>query len=416
MSWLVLLVGLASVLTLKQAKAQQEVLDSLINLALKNNPSVSAAAYMRQSTASNTRGAGALPDPALSIGVMNLPANSLSLDETPMSGISIGLMQKFPWPGKLGARTELSKAHLLESEAGEQIVRNQTVREVTDAYLDYSYWSQSLPIINEYLDLLEGTRDIVEVRYANGKVPAQDLLRAGSKVSRTRVRLLRVEQNRYSSLLNLRRIAGDTTISKELPAYLSEPEFEPADSATIETNPLLAREASVVKQSETRRRMARLEYWPDITLGVDYGIRRDIPGDPVHGADFLTFKASFNLPLWFFAKQRHQVRSAEEMILASEQKQRAVRDLLTTRFNDAVSNLSVTLESLDTYDKSLIPEASAAMEAAEIAYEVGRIDFNALLSAQSDAFELKLERLDLLRQFHKTRAALAELSGNAFER
>jgi outer membrane protein TolC len=174
--------------------------------------------------------------------------------------------------------------------------------------------------------------------------------------------------------------------------------------------------AAIVAQAEAGRRLAYQEYWPDFMLGVDYRFRKDITGDPVMGADFLTFKAGVSLPLWFFAKQKHQVRSADQAVLASREQQRSVRDTLVARYDDAVSHLSATLASLDTYDKSLIPEASAAVEAAEVAYEVGRVDFNAVLSAQSDAFEIKLERLDFLRQYHKTKTALAELAGVASER
>ena len=416
MSWLVLPVGLILVLLAGSIQAQEEVLDSLIAVALKNNPELSAAAYTRQSTGYAAQSAGALPDPSLSVGFMNLPTNSLALDETPMSGVVFGFTQKIPWPGKLKARTDLANNRQVESEANEQVVRNRIVREVTDAYLDYSYWSQSLKIIEAYLELLNGTRDIAEVRYANGKALAQDVLRAGSMASRTEVRLLRTKQKQFSSLLRIRQAVGDTAISEALPAYLAEPQNSSAESFSIETNPMLARAASGVMQAKDRYRLARQEYWPDLTFGVDYSVRKEIPGDPVHGTDYLSFKVGVSLPLWFFAKQKHQVRASDQMVLASQQHERSVHDFLTAQYDDALSSLAVTLESLKKYDSSLIPEASAAVEAANVAYEVGQVDFNALLSAQSDAFEIRIERLDLLRQYHKSKAALAEITGGAFER
>ena len=431
MSWLVLPVSLMLLLFVGSVHAQEEVLDSpvvdslvvdslvldsLIQAALKNNPELSAAAHARQSTGHAAKTAGALPDPSLSVGFMNLPANSLALDETPMSGVVFGLSQKIPWPGKLNARTDLANNREVESEANEQIVRNRIVREVTDAYLDYSYWSQSLKIVEEYLDLLDGTRDIAEVRYANGKGLAQDVLRAGSMVSRTEVRLLQAKQKRLSSLLRIRQTVGDTSISEALPSYLAEPRNESTESFSVETNPLLARAASGVRQAQSKLHLARQEYWPDLTLGVDYSFRKNIPGDPVHGADYLSFKVGVSLPLWFFAKQKHQVRASDQMVLASKQHERSVHNLLTAQYDDALSSLAVTLESLKKYDSSLIPEASAAVEAANVAYEVGQVDFNALLSAQSDAFEVQIERLGLLRQYHKTKAALTEITGGAFER
>jgi outer membrane protein TolC len=415
-SWLILLAILAWSTLSDRAIAQQEVLDSLIKSALENNPELLTAAHVRQSTAEAARGAGALPDPLLSIGVMNLPGNSFSLDETPMSGVSVGFTQKIPWPGKLSARTDLATAHYRESEANEQIVHNRIVREVTDAYLDYSFWSQSRLIIEQYLQLLKVTQDIANVRYANGDAPAQDVLRVSSLLSRTEVRLLNADQKRYSSLVHLRRAVGDTTISMELPAHLAETRQVYSLTGSVEHNPFLTSAASVIDQSETRRRLARRAFLPDLTLGIDYRFRQDVPGDPVEGTDFVTFRLGVSLPLWFFAKQNHQVRSAGQLVLASKQRERSVRDMLTSQYNDAASRLSVTLESLEKYDQSLVPEAEAAVEAAEVAYEVGEVDFDALLTAQSDAFEIRLERLDLIRQYHQTLAALNELTGDPNER
>jgi outer membrane protein TolC len=415
-SWLVLLVGLTWSAPAVSATAQQEVLDSLISVALKNNPELSAATHARRSTEAAAPAAGALPDPLLSLGVMNLPVNSFSLDRTPMSGILVGLTQKIPWPGKLSARADLATAQNRAAGAGERMVRDRIVRQVTEAYFDYSYWSLARTLIGEYLVLLEGTRDIAEVRYAHGGTPAQDVLRAGSMASRTEIRLLTADQKRRSALLELRRAVGDTTLADELPAHLAEVPDDRRTAGSIEDNPLLAAASSGVAQAQSRKRLAGHEYAPDFTLGVDYRFREYVPGDPVQGADYLTFRLGVSLPLWFFARQKHSVQSAKQQLLASRRHEQSVRDRLTMQYHDALSRLSLIRESLAAYDRSILPESEAAAEAAEIAYEVGEVDFNALLGARTDAFEVRLERLDLLRQYHQTNAVLTELVGSKQKR
>ncbi len=49
-----------------------------------------------------------LPDPVLGFGFMNLPVNSFSLDQEPMTGIGVGLSQAFPFPGKLSNQAEVN--------------------------------------------------------------------------------------------------------------------------------------------------------------------------------------------------------------------------------------------------------------------------------------------------------------------
>lgn len=415
-TWLALLAGLIVLAYAESARPGQEVLDSLIDKALTDYPELSAAKSTQDAARSSARAAGALPDPMLSVGVLNLPANSFSLHETPMSGVAVGLAQRIPWPGKLSARSDLASIRHRRTEANAEIIRNQIIREVTDAYSEYSYWLESRVILEDYLELLKATRSVTETRYANGDASAQDVLRISSMISRTDIRLLNTNQRSYSSMLRLWRAVGDSSMLAGLPPHLPEPDGSDSRGPSIEANPMLLNAELAVESANTQQRLARSDYWPDITLGIDYRIRSDLAGDPVNGADFLTFKLGLDIPVWFFAKQKHQVRSAELMSVASQEKERSVREMLTTRFRDAQSMLALAYESIQQYDISIVPEAEAALQAAEVAYEVGQIDFNALLTAQSDLYDIHLERLDLLRKYNQTRAALAELHGLPYKR
>ncbi len=415
-SWLALLAGLLILIYSPSQLAGQEVLDSLIKTALENHPEISAASYMQESAAASSKAAGALPDPVLSLGILNLPQNSFSLSETPMSGVVLGLSQKIPWPGKLSAQSSLADIQAQKSRQTTESIKNSVIRQVKDTYYEYSYWTKSQSIIEEYLQLLEDTREIAEIRYANGDASAQDFLRVSSMLSRTQIRLLKSEQKIHSALLELWRAVGDTVAFNNPQANLPEP-AGPADREnSVSANPMFVNALLENEHAEAQKRLAHRNYFPDLTLGIDYRLRREIPGDPVQGTDFLSFKLGLSFPLWFFDKQSHQVKSAQKLTLASRERIRFVRDILTTKLNDARSNLEFIIESLKSYDDSIVPEAQAALEAAEVAYEVGQIDFNALLAAQSDLFEIQIERLDLLRQYHQTRAKMAELAGTINER
>ena len=67
------------------------------------------------------------------------------------------------------------------------------------------------------------------------------------------------------------------------------------------------------------------------------------------------------------------------------------------------------------YELAILPQAQAAGEAAQAAYEVGQLDFNGFLSAQLDVMEIELERLELLTQYHQQAAAFRELAADTQE-
>jgi len=51
--------------------------------------------------------AGSLEDPMLAVEMMNVPTDSLRLNEVEMSGIQISLAQKLPYPGKRSAKRDI---------------------------------------------------------------------------------------------------------------------------------------------------------------------------------------------------------------------------------------------------------------------------------------------------------------------
>lgn len=414
--WLVLLACLVFLTIADRAISGEETLKILIERALQNNPALGAVSSNKKAAYSSARAAGALPDPMLSIGVINLPVNSFSLDETPMSGVTVGFSQKIPWPGELGARSDLADIGYRKADIAEKEIQNRIVREVRQSYYEYSYWTESGRVLKEYLELLKGARLVAETRYANGEATAQDVIRVGSMLSRAEIRLRKMEQMRYSSLLALKRTVSDSSAVMNLPAYLPAPDNTGINALTLESNPLMHNARLTVEQSEIRKRLAGTNYYPDFTIGIDYRIRDKIAGDPVEGADYMTFKLGLNIPLWFFAKQKYQLKSAESHTMASRENERAIRDALETELNNKLSLLDFAYKGAEEYAASIIPESEIALEAAEKAYEVGQIDFDALLAAQTDLLEIRLEYLDLLRQFNQTKAVLKELAGVSYER
>lgn len=409
------LTGLALLLALFSygpASADQITLDSLIELAKVNNPDLRSAHYETEAAEYRASASGALPNPTVGLALMNLPHSSLAFDETPMSGVQVGLTQMIPWPGKLSGRSEVARAQHGMYAATSEAVRNSIVSRVSQAYYDLAYWQAASQSISRSLELARAISMVAETRYANGEVPAQDLLRSQTSVQRLEVRFLRAGQHRRTALLELINLTGVPDLDSSLSASL--PELPDADLLPhdISANPRLDRASRGIEAASARADVARSEYYPDFSVGIDYRFRQGVPGDPVDGEDFLTFRAGFSLPLWFFSKQRHLTRAAQQLVQSAEEHRSAVALSLRRQLDDARQTYRTTRQSLDRYNMDILPQARATFEAAEIAYEVGKIDFNALLSAQLELLDIELERLELIKQAHRTLALIDELAGN----
>ena len=196
-------------------------LDSLIRVALERNPDIRAAEHKLRALEYQAKYAGWLPDPQFAVSALNLPRVSLGLDETPMSGISLGLTQSVPWPGRLSAQADIadltSENQALDIAAG----RNRVTRLVTSGYYDYSYWTLAEGLLAEDLKLIQNIIDVAEVSYANGLGSAQDVLRSQTARARLENRIIVARQRRSSALVQLGRLTDDPeTVHASLAATL----------------------------------------------------------------------------------------------------------------------------------------------------------------------------------------------------
>ena len=167
----------------QQIQGQELILDSLIAEGLRANPDLKAANFRFQSEKLIAKASGTLPDPTLGLAFSNLPIDSYRLDETPMSGISLGITQMVPFPMKLRAKSDIG--HLIATSAGfsQTELKNELIRRIKSAFYHLSYWNVIIAIIKENIALMEGLEQVAEARYAAGEGSASDVLRAQTSVS-----------------------------------------------------------------------------------------------------------------------------------------------------------------------------------------------------------------------------------------
>lgn len=395
------------------ASAADKTLDSLLDLALQRNPDLKVAQFAHQSLQVRAEAVGRLPDPQLSAGFMNLPRRSLALDESPMTGIALGLTQSVPWPGKLRAEEHQAAAQADIGANAALLARSRLIRMVSDAYYDYSYWRLSEDVLRKNLQLTDGLLEVVQTRYVHGIASAQDVLRTQTVRSRLENRIIQAEQQARSALIRIGELLDDGAVAgNELAVWLPFPAevITDPDTALVDTTNLWLRGASLeVEAAERDLSLVHAGYWPDLMIGLEYRLREDHPMDPVGGEDFISAKVGVTLPVWSFGRQRDRKRAAKATLRAAEAKEHAVRRRVESRRQDLSQQLAAKMESIDRYDRSILPQAKAAYEAAGVAYEVGQIDFNALLSAQTDLLDVELERLQLLRHYHLNLIQFREL-------
>src|SRR5256885_12737409 len=91
------------------AHAQDWVLQSLVAEALARNPTVAQRQAAVRGATLRIRPAGSLPDPMLTVGVMDLVLPHFEFNQSDFTETDVELSQEIPWPGSLG---EIGRAHV----------------------------------------------------------------------------------------------------------------------------------------------------------------------------------------------------------------------------------------------------------------------------------------------------------------
>jgi cobalt-zinc-cadmium efflux system outer membrane protein len=79
-------------------------LEQLLDQAMEANPEISAVEFQIKALTEKEIFVQKLMDPMIAIEYSNVPYDTWKLDENPMSGIQLKLMQTIPFPGKNSKR------------------------------------------------------------------------------------------------------------------------------------------------------------------------------------------------------------------------------------------------------------------------------------------------------------------------
>ncbi|MGB3862787.1 MAG: TolC family protein, partial [Candidatus Aminicenantaceae bacterium] len=385
-----------------------EILADLIQEALENNPGLEAAVLRAQSAEKVISQAGALPDPQLNLGLLNLPVNSFTFDQEPMTGKLIGLMQMFPFPGKQGLAEEMAEFEATAVKYQQEEVRNQIVQMVKSAYYNLYAIDRAKETVQKNQALMEQFIRIVETKYATGTGLQQDVLRAQVEFSKLEDDLIMWQQKRRAAIARLNAILNrpvDSYFSitaRELDLPESHAFGSPVE--TIEQQrPLLLAWKKRIQKAESSVKLARRDYWPNFAVGASY-LQRDNLSNGAVMHDFFSATFSINIPLFFKRKQGAKVAEKELALSALHAQYRNVYISVLSDLESADAEMERNRKRVELYEGGILVQAQQSLESAQAGYQVGKVDFLTLISNWMMLQNYEMQYFFAMADFHKALA------------
>jgi Outer membrane protein len=408
-------------------------LDSLVAVALEANPSIKAAAARADAARARVAPVGARPDPVLMAGIQNFPVSEPGFSDF-MTMKMIGITQTFPFPGKLSLRTRAASGEVTAAEAALQAARLDVTTRVNEAYYELAFADRALAIVRRNQSVLANLIAVSEARYTTGTATQADVLRARTEVANLDDAASALSEKRRVTLARLnaaldrpsdtpvaapavparivRAAVADSAaqvhfVSSAIGARAADSPLLPLNSLqalAVANSPMIHEHVARITAEQARLQLAEKAYLPDISLSLDYGQRRGF-------TDMVSAIVSIPIPLQKGRKQDAEVAAAAAELAALHAEHHQMVNSLNAEVAERVSDLERARTALALTKRAILPQAQAALASSTASYQVGRLDFAAVIDAQATLFNTETDYYRSLTDFATGLAKLERTVG-----
>ena len=394
--------------------ALPEQLQQYVRIALSTNPQIEAAEQRIRAAENVIPQAGALPDPQLSFGLMNLPINSFSFDQEPMTGKVIAVMQKFPFPGKLGLRTDMAEFEMQSRRYKKEEVRNLIVMLVKKTYYSLYAIDRAIETVITNRALMRQFVRVAETKYATGSGLQQDVLRAQVELTKLEDDLIMWQQKRKATTAALNALLN-RAIDTEVPLTPVQemapvPSFSDAMETIRETRPLLKSWQVMVEKANVALKLAHKEYYPNFALGASYNQRDNLANGAVMH-DFVSATVSVNVPLYFWRKQSRKVEEKQSVLASVQAAYENAVNQVRGNLGRAKAELERYEKRIDLYKNGILVQARQSLESALAGYQVNKVDFLTLMNNWTMLHNYELQYHQAVANYYKSAAEYEFITG-----
>lgn len=392
-------------------------LDAAIEAALLENPRLRADYARVEALALDVPQASSLPDPMVGLSHQEAVRGPGDTREN-MATFS----QTFPWFGKRALRGRMARQESLEALEEYRATALDVRRDVIRAWHSLAFEKANRALLAEERELLHATRDAALALYRSGGRDRSAILRVETEIAFLEDELEAIETSIEALGRELQRLlsTGDPVQTSVPPASGAPPEEPPPGEErlielAVEYRPELEGYRKAEQRLALQERLARRDYYPDVTLGLGYAAMGSSAGGfygPTSDerTDSLQASVGINLPIPN-ARRRAAVLQAQRRAEEARLRQDTIADGIAEEIRALSVELAVLARRHRHYESTIVPLAKEAHEAAGATYRAAGSSYVEMLEAQRGLIAARRGLLRIERDHHLARADLERTLG-----
>jgi len=380
-------------------------LDEIERIALAENPELHLAARKVAMAEAHVPTTGRLDDPQFMLRNWQVPLSKPWDLNAAQNMLMLG--QSLPGAGKRGLQTSIAQSDVTLAKDELESMRLRVRIEMRKAFFDLLLAQEEMRIHDQHAEIARQAIEAARIKYAVGKVPQQDVLKAQLAMTRLEEHLIRFERDaevaraRMNTLLGRDpatpiRVQGDFGIDAELPAEKQLQEL------SLESRPDLLEAQAEADKSRKEQALAAKAYTPDFSVAGGYML---MPTGSDTRNNYI-FEGSVTLP--WLNRRKHDAEIVESKVKVTEQDAEvlAMRNAAFGQIGEALADARSAQRLAEVYHDSLEPQAEATLHAAIIAYENNQTDLLNLIDSQMAVIDVNLAWFQSMGDFAASMADL----------
>ncbi len=415
----ILIVQLMMFLTIinaQNSKQQKETLTDLINSAVSVSPKIKMLQAKYKVAKAQIEIGTNLPDPVLTLGLANMPTNTFSFTQEPMTGKIVGLSQAIPFPGALSSAAAVKSVDTAIVKTSIEDLKNKIRKEVAEYYYTLQYLRENIKYARESISLLRQISEVVKRKYDVGSASLQNLVQIEVQITRVKDKIETLEAKERSTVsklnaLLLRKDDADIFTPNLPQINYKELKTDSGLEVAVKNRPLLQSIRLASRKAELMKDAAEYSFYPNFKLSLQYSQRDYNAKTSNDYIDFFSVMVGISLPINYGGNKTEQVNRAVYL-----------RSLYDEQYNTTLQNLQKSIGTVNSkllemnnreklITTELLPQAKQAFDAAMADYKVGKIDFANVIKAENDILNIKTELAKVRTDFYKNLYSLEYLLG-----
>jgi cobalt-zinc-cadmium efflux system outer membrane protein len=333
----------------------------------------------------------------------NLPNPEVMAESPTGTFYAVGVLQSMEFPTVYLKQGQVLKHQALLAQKGKTLTTTEIKRLIRSLYLNVQYNQQLRDQLNYQDSLYNQIQLSARRQFDAGVIDYMAKTFAESQYGEIHNQYLQSENVLNASWKQLKLYSGISEAS-EVTKLAKLSAATQVDTSTLGNSPRMeyARQSQLV--SEKQLSLERNRVLPGLVVGYLNQGEKD-------SDTFYRFRVGFTVPLWFW-QYNGNIKAAKAGSQIAEQQTLAQHQQLSSELHVAVSEYTSAQQALVYYEKDGLRQADDLINAARRFFENGQTDNISFIRTINDAYAIKRNFLETLRNYNQSIININYLTGD----